>query len=111
MSNLFSDLKESLEDAVEFEKGNKKSAARVRTVATLNVKEPKEWSPRQIQKLRRELNLTQALFADLLGVSSDSVKAWEQGRTTPMRSTLRLLDLFLAHRNLVDEFIELKRGA
>ena len=111
MSELFSDLKTSLEDAVEFEKGNKKSATRIRTVATLNVKEPKDWSPRQIQHLRKELNLTQSLFAALLGVGPDAVKAWEQGRTTPMRSTLRLLDLFLAHRDLVDDVIELKRGA
>jgi DNA-binding transcriptional regulator YiaG len=111
MSDLFSDLKTSLEDAVEFEKGSKKSGTRVRTVATLNVKEPKEWSPRKIQRLRRELILTQSLFAALLGVGPDAVKAWEQGRATPMRSTLRLLDLFLAHRDLVDDVIELKRGA
>jgi putative transcriptional regulator len=111
VSDLFFDLTNSLKNAVEFEKGNKQIATRVRTVATLKVKEPKEWSPRKIQHFRKELNLTQSLFAALLGVGPDAVKAWEQGRTTPTRSTLRLLDLFLAHRDLVDDVIELKRGA
>ena len=111
MSDHFSDLTNSLMYALEFEKGNKQIATRVRTVARLNVKEPKEWSPRQIQHLRTELNLTQSLFAALLGVGPETVKAWEQGRTTPMRSSRRLLDLFLARRDLVDDVIELKRDA
>ncbi|MGX7071398.1 helix-turn-helix transcriptional regulator [Helcococcus kunzii] len=37
----------------------------------------------RIKELRRQLNLTQADLARILGISRSSVNAWEQGLTNP----------------------------
>jgi len=40
-------------------------------------------SPRLVRSLRRRLRLTQGELAALLGVSTNSVNAWEAGRSAP----------------------------
>lgn len=40
-------------------------------------------SPDEIRKLREEVGLTQRQFAQLLGVSHQTVISWEKGRTEP----------------------------
>ena len=45
-----------------------------------------------IKQARKELNLTQAELAPLLGVSVKSIKNYEQGIRKPSESVLMLLD-------------------
>lgn len=45
---------------------------------------------KQLQSKRRELGLTQARLAELLGVAANTVARWERGERLP---TGRLLDL------------------
>ena len=47
----------------------------------------------EIKGIRRKTNLSQAVFAKLLNVSSSSVKQWEQGKRVPTGSTKVLLEL------------------
>ena len=56
------------------------------------IKAPKgEW--RMIFKSKRHtLNLTQAALAPLLGVSTKSIKNYEQGLRSPSKAVLMLLD-------------------
>ena len=42
-----------------------------------------EFSPLDIKKVRRSLNVTQAAFARMIGVSVDTLQNWEQGRREP----------------------------
>ena len=44
-----------------------------------------------IKESRKQLNLTQAALAPLLGVSLKSIKNYEQGLRTPPESVLMLL--------------------
>ena len=46
-----------------------------------------------IKGIRKKTNLSQAVFAKLLNVSSSSVKQWEQGKRVPTGSTKVLLEL------------------
>ena len=58
---------------------------------------PKAMKPADIRAVRESLNASQALFARLLNVSSNSVESWEQGIREPRQATLKLLHI--ARRN------------
>ena len=42
-----------------------------------------------IQRIRRALALTQATFADLIGVSRNTIMRWESGETAPSMLEVR----------------------
>ena len=44
---------------------------------------PKRFTTAQVRQARAGLQMTQAQFAEHLGVSLGAVRAWEQGRTSP----------------------------
>lgn len=95
--NDFGDLlTAALEEAVEIKEGRAKPArvSRVRiSAARAEVERPPNYTPARIRKVRRALLLSQAVFADVLNVSSNTVAAWEQGQRQPRGPTLRLLEL------------------
>jgi putative transcriptional regulator len=47
----------------------------------------------RIRAIRRGLNVSQGVFAELLNVSLTTVQAWEQGKRVPDGATLRLLEI------------------
>ena len=53
---------------------------------------PTEYSPGLVKKTRAVLNASQAVFAQFLGVSPQTVRAWEQGKNIPRDSACRLMD-------------------
>ncbi len=58
--------------------------------------------PQQIQHIRKQLNLSQTVFAKLLGVSPSSVRQWEQGQRRPSGATMILLELLDRQPHLLD---------
>lgn len=48
--------------------------------------------PKQIKALRLKLGLSQAIFAERVGVSRSTVIRWEMGQVEPSRLAARLLD-------------------
>lgn len=62
------------------------------TVRTVEIVEPGVYDAAAIRRLRRSLQLSQALFAQLLGVSVALVRAWELGARSPAPIARRLLD-------------------
>lgn len=50
-------------------------------------------TPNKIKNIRNSINVSQAIFAQLLNVSVSSVKQWESGRRMPTGSTQVLLEL------------------
>ena len=61
-----------------------------------------EFPPEKISKLRKQMNLSQAVFADILNVSPSSIRQWEQGKRTPSGSTQVLLELLEKSPHLLD---------
>lgn len=55
--------------------------------------EPGKYPPAAVKKLRHTLDMSQAAFADSLGVSRILLQGWEQGVRTPSRLACRLLDI------------------
>lgn len=56
----------------------------------------------QIQAIRKQMNLSQSVFAKLLNVSSSSIRQWEQGKRRPSGSTKILLELLEKSPHLLD---------
>ena len=67
------------------------------TVRTIQVAEPSNYDARKVKKLRALLNVSQAVFAKLVGVSDVLVRSWERGARQPAPIARRLLDQIQAH--------------
>src|SRR5450755_3539510 len=89
---IFSELRQSLQEAVSFEQG---------ADAGLRVTElpppPKPLTPHQIRAIRKSFNVSQAVFARIINVSPNAVESWEQGVRHPREATLKLLTI--AHKH------------
>lgn len=62
------------------------------SVRSFEISEPGSYDAKSVRRVRRSLNLSQALFAELLGVSVALVRSWELGTRTPAPIARRLLD-------------------
>ena len=88
MSTGFDDLKQGLEEAIAYEKGQ--GTARVKTYMISPVR---EYSNIEIREIRMKAGMTQSVFASYMGVSKKTVEAWEGGRTHPTGPVFRLLEI------------------
>lgn len=66
---------------------------------------PKKMSPNQIRKFRKSISMSQAAFARLLGCSTNTVKAWEQGLREPLSCAFRLMEII--ERKGVNGFVKM----
>ena len=103
MSALFEDLKEGLQEAIDYERG-KGSAKRT----TYVIDPVKKYSNVDIKKIRNRAGMTQAVFADYLGASPKTVEAWELGRTHPTGPANRLLDILAQNKQDILPFVTMK---
>lgn len=76
---LFSELKSSLEEAVEIQQG-RKEASRITRFEIADVK-----------SIRDSLQVSQAEFAKALGTSVDTIKSWESRRRNPTGLAAKVL--------------------
>jgi DNA-binding transcriptional regulator YiaG len=89
---LFEQLTKSLQEAVQIKRG----ALKPSRVFNLDPKN-------DLVKVRGKLGLSQAKFADLLGISADTLQNWEQGRREPTGPAKVLLKIVLKHPRLLME--------
>src|SRR5260370_17640922 len=54
---------------------------------------PSAFAPMRIRSIRKRLNVSQPVFAELLYVSKATACKWEQGLRKPSGSALRLLEI------------------
>jgi putative transcriptional regulator len=55
--------------------------------------EPKHYKSRDVVRIRKRLNVSQAVFAYLLNASESTVKKWETGVKEPGGANCRLLQI------------------
>ena len=103
MSALFEDLKEGLQESIDYERG-KGTAKRT----TYVIDPVKRYSNVDIKKIRNRAGMTQAVFADYLGVSPKTIEAWELGRTHPTGPANRLLDILAQNKQDILPFVKMK---
>ena len=87
-NEFFEDLKAGLAATIEHAKGKRKD---LRT--TTLPRPPKELSAKEIAKVRSQLNVSQAVFARYLNISTKTVQSWEQGQGKPNGASLKLLSM------------------
>ena len=60
------------------------------------------WTAERVAALRARLGLTQAAFAEELGVRQQTVSEWETGRYQPRGASARLLGMLAEERTPYD---------
>lgn len=88
MSRLFEEIKQGLNEAIDFESG--KITAKTKTLSILPLE---AFAPEEIKDIRIKTGLSQSVFAKYMGVSVKTVEAWESGKNHPDGASSRLLML------------------
>jgi putative transcriptional regulator len=76
------------------------------TMRTTTVTLPERIAPiraRDVAAIRRQLNVSQSVFAALLNVPKVTAVSWEKGRRKPSGAALRLLDLIRKKPQILEE--------
>ena len=107
MGKMFELLKEGLEEAIEFHKGNVK----LRKKEVFIPNSPKNYRAEDIKKLRAKLDITQQELAAWLNVSLNTVQAWEQNTRKPSHSSLRLLEVFDKDFSIIEKILHNKKDS
>jgi putative transcriptional regulator len=86
----------SLQEAIAYERGEL-TGLRVDTVEVTarkaHLERPPWYPPYLIREVRQKLSVSQAIFAQMLGVSASTVRAWEQGKRECEGPASRLLQI------------------
>ena len=89
------ELVSSVESLAEHLKGGRKLTLRAKQ---LPLPPPvKRMTPAQVRSIRRQLNVSQPVFAALLNIPPVTAASWERGRRQPTGAALRLLDIARRH--------------
>lgn len=88
-SKLELGLLKGLKEAVAYQKGQ----LNLKTITLEIPDDPPEFNRTKVKEIREDLNVSQPVFAQMLGVSDGTVKAWESGANTPSGSSARLIQL------------------
>jgi putative transcriptional regulator len=95
------DLVSSVETLARHAAGQEKVTLRTRTLTL-----PPRIKPikaREIVSLRKQMAVSQAVFARLLNVPKVTAISWEKGRRKPTGAALRLLDLVRKRPGILQE--------
>lgn len=100
---LFESLKASLNEAVEHAEGKREVRTR-----KIMIKPVPAFTAQDVKEIRKKVDMTQTVFAQMLGVSKKTIEAWEAGTNVPNGSAMRLLQLFSENPSLAKEelFVE-----
>lgn len=80
------------------------------TARDVTVAPPPACDAKRIRAARLNLMLSQHVFAQVLNVSSDTVKAWEQGVREPSGAALRLLQIAELRPDVLRDFVHVHDG-
>ncbi len=94
--DFFSSLKEGLEDALAYQRGEDVPGIVVheRTLPDVDA-----------AQIRKSLSMTQRAFAAILGVSCQTVEAWESGQSNPTPTARKLMYLIQEDHSLIQKLI------
>ncbi|MDY7025714.1 MAG: NadS family protein [Pseudomonadota bacterium] len=81
MSKAFDRIKQGLDEALEFSKGNKGKAV------------VHEFAPVDVKNIRAKLGMSQNEFASAFGISVNTLRHWERGDRKPQGPALVLLNV------------------
>jgi len=100
MSGLFESIKQGLNEALEYERGNLTNVRVDKvTVAPIHM-----YNANEVKAIRTQHSMTQKLFAEAMGVSVKTVEAWEAGTNKPSGVANRMLELLNRDNTLFERY-------
>jgi|GEM_PF-1096176 len=90
-SALGSAIIEGLEEARDFYLHKKADKVRVTKAAKLELIALRSYSSREVKEIRTRHNMTQEYFAEVMGVTVDTVRKWEQKGGIKSGPAIRML--------------------
>ena len=97
--SIYNSIMQGLAEATEHAQGTRKLNTRTVTVQPVQV-----YKASEIKAIRNTIGASQALFANILGVSVKTVEAWECGRNQPDGAARRLLAMIQADPDLPTKY-------
>jgi putative transcriptional regulator len=98
--SVYKSIMQGLDEAVKYQEG-KIDARKTK----ITVKQVESFSSEDIKQIRKQVGLSQIVFASSLGVSKKTVEAWERGRNTPAGSSRRLLQLIRDNPEVIEQYM------
>jgi len=98
--SVYKSIMQGLDEAVKYQEG-KIDARKTK----ITVKQVESFSSEDIKQIRKQVGLSQILFASSLGVSQKTVEAWERGRNTPAGPSRRLLQLIRDNPEVIEQYM------
>ena len=89
--NVYNSIMTGLHEAVGYEKGTVKARK-----AKCTVNPAPDFNAQEIKSVRNTLQMTQATFAAVMGVSTKTVEAWEADTNTPSGTARRMWSVLKA---------------
>ena len=102
--SVYKGIMKGLQEAVDYTDGKITARRNMVMVNPLSTFQGEE-----IKKIRNDIKMTQAIFAQFLGVSPKTVEAWEAGRNEPDGPARRILSMVQADPHLPERFNIIKR--
>lgn len=102
--NVYESIMQGLNEAVEYENGSLKADTSKLTVAPIL-----DIQASEIKDIRLSLEMTQTVFAAIIGVSAKTVEAWEGGRSKPSGTAKRMLAMLKSDPKLPEKYNILAR--
>ena len=96
MSSLYESIKQGLNEAIEYERGN----APETKVDKIMISPLRDYTSDEIKEIRTQQKMSQRIFSDALGVSVKTVEAWEAGTNKPSGIACRMLELLIRDNQL-----------
>lgn len=104
--SLYESIMDGLQEAIALERGETTQAVRHR----LSLHEVKpSFAPAEIRQIRLNANMTQGIFAAVIGVTPKAVEAWEGGRSKPDGAARRTIGLLQENPRFAEEVGILER--
>jgi putative transcriptional regulator len=95
---------EGLKEAVAFEQGDRAGSRVYRvklTARAVCAPAAPVYGAQQVKQIRTKLGLSQAVFGMALNVSTETIRAWEQGKNQPGGPAERLLEIAEKHPGFI----------
>ena len=98
MVSLFDDLKQGLQEAIDYEKGT----GTARKVTYL-IEPVKNYDRKEIRDIRIKAGMTQAKFCEYFDIPRRTLEDWECGKRKPPEYLVRLLVYRLSTEGLIEK--------
>lgn len=102
MNKIFDDTMQSLNDMLEYVKGDT-TKGKVRTREFKPIQPIKEYSGKEIKEIREKSHFTQAYLGEILGVSVKTIQAWEGETNRPSGAAKRMLQIIEKNPAVLEE--------